>query len=213
MGGNVMKLQIALDIADTNDLLEIADNIHDVIDIIEVGTPVVKDEGLQAVSKLKEKYPDLKVFADMKTADAGTVEAQDVVKHNGDLMSVLAISDDSTISDMVEVAHENGAEVIADLITIKDIEKRGKELVDLGVDYVAVHTGLDAQAQGQTPLDDLRKLVKAIPAENIAVAGGVNMDNIKDYVAENPAIIIAGGALYNADDIRQAVIDMKAELK
>jgi 3-keto-L-gulonate-6-phosphate decarboxylase len=45
-----------------------------------------------------------------------------------------------------------------------------------------------------------------------AVAGGVNLQTIDAYVSLGPAIIIAGGALYNAPDVRQAVLDMKAKM-
>ena len=52
-----MKLQIAVDIADTKEVMQIASEIHDVIDIFEVGTPVIMKEGLSPVKALKEKYP------------------------------------------------------------------------------------------------------------------------------------------------------------
>lgn len=41
-----MKLQIAVDLADTKRILGIADQIHDVIDIYEVGIPVIMKEGI-----------------------------------------------------------------------------------------------------------------------------------------------------------------------
>ena len=44
-----MKLQIATDIANTETVFSIADAVHDVIDILEVGTPVITKEGLVPV--------------------------------------------------------------------------------------------------------------------------------------------------------------------
>jgi 3-keto-L-gulonate-6-phosphate decarboxylase len=44
-------------------------------------------------------------------------------------------------------------------------------------------------------------------------AGGVKLSTIGQYTALNPGIIIAGGALYNAPDIRAAVIAMKEAMR
>jgi len=48
-----MKLQIATDIANTETVFSIADAVHDVIDILEVGTPVITKEGLVPVYHVK----------------------------------------------------------------------------------------------------------------------------------------------------------------
>ena len=98
---------------------------------------------------------------------------------------------------------------MADLICVPDIVKRSAELLALGADYIAVHTGVDTQKTGRTPLNDLRELLTVVPCGKTAAAGGINIDNVKDYAALNPGIIIAGGALYNSADIRKAAIDMK----
>ncbi len=204
-----MKLQIAVDIADTKRIMEIADQIHDVIDIYEVGTPVIMKEGMAPVKALKEKYPDMTVLADSKIMDGGEIECYDICENGADIITVLALADNATIKEVVDTAHKFGRKVLADLICVTDIPKRSKELLELGVDYIGVHTGVDMQKHGRTPLNDLRELASAVPRNQIAVAGGVKMTTIQEYIAEEPEIIIAGGALYNAPDIRQAVVAMK----
>ena len=62
-----MKLQIATDIANTETVFSIADAVHDVIDILEVGTPVITKEGLVPVYHVKQRYPNLYVLADTKS--------------------------------------------------------------------------------------------------------------------------------------------------
>jgi 3-hexulose-6-phosphate synthase len=98
---------------------------------------------------------------------------------------------------------------MADLISVKDIPKRAVELQNLGVDYICVHTGVDMQKSGKTPLGDLKELLSVIPKAMGAVAGGINMKTLESYKTENPAILIAGGSLANAIDLRAAVIEMK----
>ena len=88
-----------------------------------------------------------------------------------------------------------------------------KELADMGVDYIGVHTGVDMQKAGRTPLKDLEELILAVDSAKTAVAGGVKIDTIDAYAALEAEIIIAGGALCHAENIRQAAIDMKGHIK
>lgn len=208
-----MKLQIAIDIANTETVLSIADAVHDVIDILEVGTPVIMKEGLAPVYRVKQKYPNLCVLADTKIVDGGAMECEDACKAHADIVTVLAMADNATIKEVVETAHKFKKKVLADLICVNDIKKRAKELIALGVDYIGVHTGVDMQQQGRTPLHDLEELSAAVPHTHTAVAGGIKLSTIEAYVRLQPEILIAGGALYMQKDIRGAVIEMKGYLK
>ena len=207
-----MKLQIAIDNASADTILDTVDKIADIIDIVEVGTPMIIRDGQRAVRLVKEKYPELTVLSDSKIVDGGGLECGYAVDAGADIITVLAMAADETISDVIETAHKAGRKAMADLIGIADIRKRAKELQELGIDYICVHTAFDVQKKGRTPLGDLKELVQAVPAGMCAVAGGVNLKTIDAYVSLGPAIIIAGGALYNAPDVRQAVLDMKAKM-
>lgn len=208
-----MKLQIAVDIADNQRIMEIAEQISDIIDIYEVGTPIIMREGMLPVKMLKQAYPHMTVLADSKIVDGGALECRDICESGADIVTVLALADNSTIKEVVKTAHEYGRKVLADLLCVTDIPRRSKELIDMDVDYIGVHTGVDMQREGRTPLADLRELTNAVGCERAAVAGGVNLQTLPDYVAENPEIIIAGGALYNAADVRAAVLQMKEGMK
>ena len=208
-----MKLQIAVDIADTARVMEIAGRIHDVIDIYEVGTPVILKEGLAPVRRLKEEYPDLTVLSDSKIMDGGALEAEDICRAGADIMTVLAVSDNTTIQEVIDTAHRFGKKVMADLMCVRDIPARSAEIAAMGADYICVHTGTDMQKRGRTPLKDLGELISAVDPSMAAVAGGVSLRTIRDYTALRPGIIIAGSALYNAPDIRSAVIEMKEAIR
>ena len=208
-----MKLQIAVDIADTRRIVEIADQIHDVIDIYEVGTPVLLREGVAPVRALKERYPDLTVLADSKIMDGGKLEAGYLCDAGADIITVLAVSDDTTIREVIDAAHAFGRQVLVDLMCVRDIPARSREVAEMGADYVCVHTGTDMQKRGRTPLKDLQEIVGAIGPDRAGVAGGVKLSTIDRYAALKPGIIIAGSALYNAPDIRAAVIEMQKAIR
>ena len=71
------------------------------------------------------------------------------------------------------------------------------------VDYIAVHTGYDLQAEGQSPLDSLRT-VKSVIKNSKVVGGGIKPDTIKDIVAEQPDLVIVGGGIANLDPVEGA---------
>ena len=208
-----MRLQLAMDVPEVATVMEVADLVYGIVDIFEVGTPVIMKYGNAPIRALKERYPEWTILADSKIMDGGSVECLDLVRAGADIVTVLAVSDNATISEVVETAHAYGREVMVDLMCVTDIAERSKELMGLGADYIAVHTAFDVQKYGRSPLKDLRVLVGAIDPAHAAVAGGVKQATISDYVAENPGIVIAGAALYGAPDVEQAAMDMKAALK
>lgn len=209
----MMKLQIAVDLMSEEEAILLADAIDDVIDIFEVGTPMIIRDGMHPVRRIKERHPNLTILADTKIVDGGSLECEDACRAGADIVTVLAMADDATIKGVVDTAHRYHRKAMADLIQVQDIAQRARELIMLGVDYVCVHTAVDVQSQGRTPLKDLNVLASAIPCENVAVAGGINSITLQQYLLQKPAIIIMGGALCSAPDVRAAVIQIQNQIK
>lgn len=51
-----MKLQLALDLVDIEGAKEVVAEVAEFIDIVEIGTPIVINEGLHAVKAIKEAF-------------------------------------------------------------------------------------------------------------------------------------------------------------
>lgn len=54
-----MKLQLALDLVNIPQAIEVVSQVEQHVDIVEIGTPVVINEGLHAVKQLKEAFPNV----------------------------------------------------------------------------------------------------------------------------------------------------------
>ena len=195
-----MELQLAIDLLNKEDAAELANKVKDYVDIVEIGTPIVINEGLPAVQHLNDNIDGVKVLADLKIMDAADYEVSQAVKFGADIVTILGVAEDASIKAAVDEAHKHGKQLLVDMIAVQDLEKRAKDLDDLDADYIAVHTGYDLQAEGQSPLESLRKVKSVISNSKVAVAGGIKPDTIKDIVAENPDLIIVGGGIANADD-------------
>ena len=205
-------LQVALDLLNEHRALTIAKvSIDGGADWLEVGTPLIKSEGMDIVRKFKENFPNKILVADMKTMDTGAFETEMAAKAGADIVCVLAASDDSTIIDAVKSARKYGTKVMVDLIGVEDKIKRSKELEKLGADYLCMHVGIDEQMIGKKPIEILSSIVKTtnIP---LAVAGGINSETAADVVNAGASIVIVGGAITKAKDVKKATEIIKKSI-
>jgi len=193
------KLQVAIDLLTTSDAIALATKVAPYIDIIELGTPLIKSEGLRAITAIKEAFPDKLVLADLKTADAGELEADIAFKAGADYVTVLGTSDNSTIVGAVKAAKAHGKGIVVDTIGSPDRVKRAQEAVALGAEFVELHAGLDEQAQQgysiQVLIDEASRA--GVP---VSIAGGVNLNSIADVKNAGVVVAVAGGAIYSAED-------------
>ncbi|MBF0736695.1 3-hexulose-6-phosphate synthase [Staphylococcus arlettae] len=208
-----MELQLAIDLLNKEEAAELANKVKDYVDIVEIGTPIVINEGLPSVQHLNDNVDGVKVLADLKIMDAAGYEVSQAVKFGADVVTILGVAEDASIKGAVEEAHKHGKELLVDMIAVQDLEKRAQELDALGADYIAVHTGYDLQAEGVSPLDSLRKVKAVIKNSKVAVAGGIKPETIEEVAGENPDLVIVGGGIANADDPVAAAKACKAAIE
>ncbi|MEM3852562.1 MAG: 3-hexulose-6-phosphate synthase [Methanomassiliicoccales archaeon] len=211
------KLQLALDFTIAKRAIQVAKEAsRSGVDWIEAGTPLIKSEGMEIVRTLKREFPSHKIVADMKIADVGGMEVEIAAKAGADIVTIMGVSDDGTISEGVLSARQYGAEVMVDLISVHDKVKRAKEAEKMGASYLCVHVGVDQQMRGESPINELRAVSKAVGIP-VAAAGGLNSETIPEIMDAGASIIIVGGAITKAQDpaaataiIRRAMQEKKA---
>ena len=205
------RLQVAIDLLKTEDAIALATKVAPYIDIIELGTPLIKSEGLSVITAMKEAFPDKKVFADFKTADTGSLEAEMAFKAGADYVTILGSIDDATIIGAVEAAKKYDRAVVVDTIGVKDRVKRAQEVSKLGVEFVELHAGLDEQSKPGYSIDVLiDEASKAgVP---VSIAGGVNKNSIAKVKSSGAVVAVAGGAIYGAEDPAAAAKELKEAL-
>ncbi len=191
-------IQMALDSLDFDATLALAEQVAPHVDIFEVGTPCIKFNGVKIVTALKERFPDHKILVDLKTMDAGEYEAAPFYEAGADICTVLGVSGAATIAGVVKAAAAYGAEVQVDLINVPDKAACATEAAALGAQIIGVHTGLDAQAAGQTPFGDLNTIAALNLNVKISVAGGIKSNTARQVVESGASIVVAGAAIYGA---------------
>ncbi|MBN1698634.1 MAG: orotidine 5'-phosphate decarboxylase [Spirochaetales bacterium] len=203
------RLQVALDFVDLNRALDAAAQaVEGGADYIEAGTPLIKSEGLEAVRKLKSIFPDRTIIADMKTMDAGKIETEAAAKAGAGIITVLGTAAESTIRECVEAGRHYGIRVAVDLLGVDDPLALLPRLKELGAAWVDVHCAIDAQMEGKDPFG-LLKQVRRKTDLILAVAGGINSETAALAVEAGADVVIVGGAITKAIDVKRAASDIR----
>ncbi|NOU72344.1 3-hexulose-6-phosphate synthase [Paenibacillus sp. LMG 31458] len=208
-----MELQLALDLVDIPQAKKLVKEVEAYIDIVEIGTPVVINEGLRAVKEIKEAFPNLRVLADLKIMDAAGYEVMKASEAGADIVTVLGASEDMTIKGAVEEARKQGKQILVDMISVKNLEQRAQEIDALGVDYICVHTGYDLQAVGKNSFEDLLTIKRVVKQAKTAIAGGIKLSTLPEVIKANPDLVIVGGGITGQEDQQAAAAEMQKLIK
>ncbi|MEW5761195.1 MAG: 3-hexulose-6-phosphate synthase [Candidatus Thermoplasmatota archaeon] len=206
-------LQVALDLPDLSRVIRIADeSVKGGADWVEAGTPLIKSEGMSALRELKKRFQDKKIVADMKTFDVGAFEVEMASKAGADVVIIMGLADELTIKDSIRAGAKYGTKIMVDLMGVSDKIKRAKEVEKWGADYICIHVGIDEQMVGVSPYEEVKKLVNESMLP-LAVAGGLNSENIPSIIEAGASVIIVGGAITKAPDVKSATEKIKKAIE
>ena len=192
-------VQVALDMMHLKRAMEIArEAVEGGVEWLEVGTPLIKSEGMEAVRALKGAFPDKTIVADMKVMDTGAFEVEMAAKAGADIVHVLAAADDETVREAVRAGHNYGGKVCVDLIGVPDRVARALEVQEMGVHHICVHVSIDKQMLGLDPVENVREVAAAVDLP-LAVAGGINSETAVAVVEAGAVVVIVGGAIIKAE--------------
>jgi 3-hexulose-6-phosphate synthase len=190
-------LQVALTYIEGDDVLRLAKLIHDYVDIFEVSTLLLKKEGVGIITKAKQAFPDKLVFANTKTLDLGQLEARLVFEAGADMMSVCGAASDQTIELAIREARALGKKVLIDLMGPADSYRQVKRINYVQPDYITIHTGVDERYMENTLFEKVEIISQLSPIP-LAIAGGIQLDDIPYLLVFHPAILVVGTAITRA---------------
>ncbi len=221
-----MKLQVTLDTMSVEAGIGLLTDVAPYIDIIEVGMPLLLETGMQAISEVREAFPDIEILADTKIWHDGTRIAASAFSHGADMVSVLAGTTDAEIEAVVSYAQEVGCSVAADLSGISGLVQRASELEDMGVRYMMVPSGLrrartedddalhrNTRAMGGTPLALVRNVMRGLSnAKEVAVVDNITLDNLDQVLATKPGVLLIGRAILAAESPAKAAAEFRRRM-
>ena len=206
-------IQIALDFVDIDRALRVArEAVKGGANWLEAGTPLIKSCGLDAVRMLKKEFPQHPVVADMKVLDAGRTEVEIAAKSGADIVVVMAHASDSTIQEAIEASRNYGAKILVDFMEDACNIERIKTIAGFHPDFIGVHIPIDQQMTGNISFDFLKKISKIVSVP-LAIAGGLNSENVTDAIKAGASILIIGGAVTKSENAEKAVRIIKKAIE
>jgi len=207
-------LQVALDIPNWEHIKRVISELpqSDHL-IIEAGTPLIKQYGLNIIGKIKEIKPDTFVVADLKTLDTGDLEARLVVDSGADAVVISGLAPIRTIEKAIAEAMKTGIYSTIDMLNVKSPLDLLKELSDGsgGVtmpDVVELHRPIDQEELGEKyaweNITEIKRLQSGKGSKSrilVAVAGGIREENAPDALKAGADILVVGRGITNAGDV------------
>ena len=169
------------------------------VDIVEMGTPLLKTQGVaNVVPAFRKRFPDALLLADMKTMDGGAGEARSVYAGGGNIFDFLALAGVDTAKSICAVRDEfrrAGSELPRLVFSDSMVPHQGPaaqagevalRMVDAGVDAIGIHLQSDARrANPKLIADDyLSEVTRAVydrvgKSVPVQVVGGLNIAQAK----------------------------------
>lgn len=190
-------VQLSLDLISLDEALATAEvAVEAGVDWLEAGTPLLLAEGLRAVERLRARFPDHPIVADLKTMDGGYLEAEMMARAGADLVVVMGRAHEATIRRVVDAGRDFGVKVMGDNLGADDRIANAVWMEQLGVDFIVHHIGFDERGliKGLSPMDEIDDVVRAVSVPVQAV-GGLSIQQAIDCPAHGAPLVVLGAPL------------------
>lgn len=203
------NLQIALDSQSLSEALETVREVGDIVDILEIGTVLCLQDGMEPVRAIRALYPKKTILADTKCADAGKTVAKNCKDAGADWMTVICCATIPTMKAASKAIDQLQVELYGDWTF-----DQAEEWKNIGIEQVVYHQSRDALLSGQTWGEkDLEKIKKLIDMGfKVSVTGGLDVETLDIFKGIDVYTFIAGRGIAKASDPRQAAVDFKNKI-
>jgi 3-hexulose-6-phosphate synthase len=190
-------VQLSLDLTSIEEAIDTAAvAVEAGVDWLEAGTPLLLAEGLHAVEKLRARFPQHPIVADLKTMDGGYLEAEMMAKAGASFVVVMGRAHEATIRRVVDAGRDFDIRVMGDNLAADDRVESAKWMANLGVDVIVHHIGFDERrmVRGLSPLDELDAVIHAVPVPVQAV-GGLSIEQAIECARRGAPFVVVGAPL------------------
>jgi 3-hexulose-6-phosphate synthase len=194
-----MKLHITFDVADLDKALQTAAQVVEYCDALQVGSLLIYKYGVSAVKVFQEKFPQKDILAHARIADKGKDATTIFAQAGADWLTVLTGSRNDVILAACTYAHSVNKKVMVDLIDSSSPGQSALEAKNLGADALLFHQPYDEKAASLTTIDNW-EMVRGNTQLPIFIAGKINRDTIEQFMVLQPAGLIIGKAIVEADN-------------
>ena len=194
-----MKLQVAIDRVPLADAVALAQQLDGKVAIIEMGTSLVKDEGLAGFRAMRAAIHTSQLLIDLKTIDEGGYEFKQGFAAGADILTVMGAASLATLKTTAAAADAAKKEMMIDLMEIDAAKQKTISIFPNAI--YALHHSTDRQDH-LDPTATVADFHAAFPQlKRLAIAGGIDLAGATALAAQGlTEIAIVGSAITKAAD-------------
>lgn len=205
-----MKLQVAIDRVPLEHAIDLVKQLNQV-DILEIGTSLTKDYGLDCVRQIMPHKGNAKLLADIKTMDEGAYEFRQYFDAGADILTVMGAAAYETVAICYEEAKKYGKEVMIDLLCCDEARIEAISHFDQAI--YALHFSKD-QNEAVSLSEEVARFARRFPhVKRIALAGGLDVVGLQELQKTPLEIAIVGSSIINAPDPAKTLQEYKEVLE
>lgn len=205
-------LQVALDITDVQEAEAVTQRIYHEADIVEAGTILVLEEGLdsvRALARIIEKQA--KLLADVRIVKAGGKIASMVYEAGADIVTIISDATKETFESVVKAKESYTDKEI--MIEINDTytDEALAYWKSLNISYLIFHRGSELTSAAlpwqKEEIEEINRLAQL--GFKVFVTGGLTLDELATFKGSQVYGFIIGRSITKASDPAEAVKQYK----
>ncbi|GAB3860625.1 hypothetical protein GCM10029963_63820 [Micromonospora andamanensis] len=206
-------LQVALDVRDVDYAIRVAQAAANAgVQFIEIGDPLIKSVGIQAISAIKQQAPGTWVVAEMMSADWGRDQVVLAAEAGADVVLLIGPASIASVSAAVEASKRLAVPVVIDVPEGRLTQGWVQDMERTGIDGFAITTNIDLGVAGFHPLDQAQ-LIRSWTKLPIAVSGGFEPTDVEASRRHSWDILVIGRGVTDSLDPTTAARDLTASIK
>ncbi|MDE3316699.1 orotidine 5'-phosphate decarboxylase / HUMPS family protein [Lacticaseibacillus zeae] len=194
-----MKLQVAIDRVPLADAVALAQQLDGKVAIIEMGTSLVKDDGLAGFRAMRAAIRTSQLLIDLKTIDEGGYEFKQGFAAGADILTVMGAASLATLKTTAAATDAAKKEMMIDLMEVDAAKQQAISIFPNAI--YALHHSTDRQDH-LDPTATVADFHAAFPQlKRLAIAGGIDLAGATALAAQGlTEIAIVGSAITKAAD-------------
>lgn len=193
-----MKLQISFDFTNVDQAIDVAKQVVDACDIIEIDTMLLQACGAESVRAMRAAFEKKTILVDTKLVDCAESILSVLAEAGADWITVLAGSSQEGIRAICREAQKHNLKVLLDLIDASSKEQSALEAKSLGAHALLFHHTYDVDSS--LIFLDKWQMIKENASLPLFISAHINRHNFEQIVNLKPAGIVVGKSVTRADD-------------
>ena len=194
-----MKLQVAIDRVSLTKAIQLSKQLDGLVNIVELGTSIVKDYGLEALKDRRFRLKQSELLVDLKTIDEGEYEFKKGFETSADILTVMGNASRGTLEQTYKIAQERHKGIFIDLMEVDD--QRINQISDFHEAIFGLHHARDSKNDFNAITQIKHFHAKFPNIKHLAVAGGINLEQARSITQQGIVEeIIVGNQITTSDN-------------